>query len=214
MLKKIIKKKNILIVVPVRDQKIEKKNYLKKVNGKPILFHTIDECLKLKGRVKTIFSSSDKNLINISKKKYQSKIIYFLRNKENGLLNQNLRKELIQIFKVINLKFDVLVILSAEFPFKKYFYIEQAISKLLIHNFDKIVSTTFDTTNNYYKYTDKGIKLISNEKEGTLKYEKKVILKEAGGIWAFNYNSYLKNKINKISNIIVDELSGKNLFEI
>lgn len=212
--KKDNKKKNILIVVPVRDQKIEKKNYLKKVNGKPILFHTIDECLKLKGRVKTIFSSSDKNLINISKKKYQSKIIYFLRNKENGLLNQNLRKELIQIFKVINLKFDVLVILSAEFPFKKYFYIEQAISKLLIHNFDKIVSTTFDTTNNYYKYTDKGIKLISNEKEGTLKYEKKVILKEAGGIWAFNYNSYLKNKINKISNIIVDELSGKNLFEI
>lgn len=212
--KKDNKKKNILIVVPVRDQKIEKKNYLKKVNGKPILFHTIDECLKLKGRVKTLFSCSDKNLINISKKKYQSKIIYFLRNKENGLLNQNLRKELIQIFKVINLKFDVLVILSAEFPFKKYFYIEQAISKLLIHNFDKIVSTTFDTKNNYYKYTDKGIKLISNEKEGTLKYEKKVILKEAGGIWAFNYNSYLKNKINKISNIIVDELSGKNLFEI
>ena len=130
------------------------------------------------------------------------------------MLNQNLSKELIKIFKIKNLKSDVLVILSAEFPFKKYFYIEQAISKLIIHNFDKIVSTTFDTKNNYYKYSNKGIKLISNEKEGTLKYEKKVILKEAGGIWTFNYNSYLKNKINKISNIIVDEFSGKNLFEI
>ncbi len=212
--KKKFEEKNVLIVIPVRDQKIEKKNYLKKINGKPILFHTIDECLKLKGRIKVLITSSDKKLINTSKKKYKSKIKYFLRNEENALLNQNLSKELIKIFKIKNLKSDVLVILSAEFPFKKYFYIEQAISKLIIHNFDKIVSTTFDTKNNYYKYSNKGIKLISNEKEGTLKYEKKVILKEAGGIWTFNYNSYLRNKIHKISNIIVDEFSGKNLFEI
>ena len=107
-----------------------------------------------------------------------------------------------------------MVLLSAEYPFKKYFYIEQAISKLLLHDFDKIISTTFDTKNNYYQYSNKGIKLISNEKDGTMKYEKKVILKEAGGIWAFNYNSYLKNKYKKISNIIVDADAGKNLFNI
>ena len=112
------------------------------------------------------------------------------------------------------IKTDVLVILSAEFPFKKYFCIEQAISKLIIHNFDKIVSTTYDTNNNYYRYSNKGIKLISNEKDGTLKYEKKVILKESGGILVFNYNSYKNKKITKISNIIIDELSGRNLFEI
>lgn len=47
-----------------------------------------------------------------------------------------------------------------------------------------------------------------------MKYEKKVILKEAGGIWAFNYKSYLKNKFKKISNIIVDSETGKNLFSI
>ena len=47
-----------------------------------------------------------------------------------------------------------------------------------------------------------------------MKYEKKVILKEAGGIWVFNYKSYLKNKFKKISNIIVDEETGKNLFNI
>ena len=85
---------------------------------------------------------------------------------------------------------------------------------MLLHDFDKIISTTFDTKNNYYQYSNKGIKLISNEKDGTMKYEKKVILKEAGGIWAFNYNSYLKDKYKKISNIIVDADAGKNLFNI
>ena len=130
------------------------------------------------------------------------------------MLNQDIRQELIKIIKKIKIKTDVLVILSAEFPFKKYFYIEQAISKLIIHNFDKIVSTTYDTNNNYYRYSNKGIKLISNEKDGTLKYEKKVILKESGGILVFNYNSYKNKKITKISNIIIDELSGRNLFEI
>ena len=212
--KKNSKKKNILIVIPVRNQKIEKKNYLKKINNKPILFHTIDECLKVKSKAKILLTSSDERLIHFSRKNYKNKIKYFLRKEEDALLNQDIRQELIKIIKKIKIKTDVLVILSAEFPFKKYFYIEQAISKLIIHNFDKIVSTTYDTNNNYYRYSNKGIKLISNEKDGTLKYEKKVILKESGGILVFNYNSYKNKKITKISNIIIDELSGRNLFEI
>ncbi len=209
-----LRKKNTLIVIPIRDQKIEKKNYLKKIRGRPILFHTIDECLKIKGNNKILLTSSDQKLIDISKQTYKNKIQYFLRKEEDAFLNQDIRNELIKIIKKLSIKSEVLVILSAEYPFKKYFYIEQAISKLIIHNFDKIVSTTYDTNNNYYQYSNKGIKLISNEKDSTLKYEKNIILKETGGIWAFNFQSYLKKKIKKTSNIIIDEISGRNLFEI
>ena len=207
-------KTKILIIIPIRNQKIEKRNYLKKIKNKPIVFHTIDECLKIKKKISILLTTSDREIIKISKKKYKNKIIYSFRNDEDTSLNKNIRDGIVKIIKKAKYKPDILVLLSAEYPFKKYFYIEQAISKLLLHDFDKIISTTFDTTNNYYQYTNKGVKLISNEKDGTMKYEKKVILKEAGGIWAFNYKSYLKNKFKKISNIIVDSETGKNLFSI
>ncbi len=207
-------KTKILIIIPIRNQKIEKRNYLKKIKNKPIVFHTIDECLKIKKKISILLTTSDREIIKISKKKYKNKIIYSFRNDEDTSLNKNIRDGVVKIIKKAKYKPDILVLLSAEYPFKKYFYIEQAISKLLLHDFDKIISTTFDTTNNYYQYTNKGVKLISNEKDGTMKYEKKVILKEAGGIWAFNYKSYLKNKFKKISNIIVDSETGKNLFSI
>lgn len=207
-------KTKILIIIPIRNQKIEKRNYLKKIKNKPIVFHTIDECLKIKKKISILLTTSDREIIKISKKKYKNKIIYSFRNDEDTSLNKNIRDGIVKIIKKAKYKPDILVLLSAEYPFKKYFYIEQAISKLLLHDFDKIISTTFDTTNNYYQYTNKGLKLISNEKDGTMKYEKKVILKEAGGIWAFNYKSYLKNKFKKISNIIVDSETGKNLFSI
>ncbi|MDC1338221.1 glycosyltransferase family 2 protein [Pelagibacteraceae bacterium] len=212
--RKKFKKKKTLIIIPIRDQKIEKKNYLKKIKNKPILFHTIDECLKIKKNTSVLLTTSDIEIIKASKQKYKKNIIYSLRNDEETSLNENVRDGIIKILKKIKFKPDILVLLSAEYPFKRYFYIEQAISKLLLHDFDKIISTTFDTKNNYYQYSNKGIKLISNEKDGTMKYEKKVILKEAGGIWAFNYNSYLKDKYKKISNIIVDADAGKNLFNI
>lgn len=212
--KKKYKKTKILIIVPIRNQKIEKRNYLKKIKNKPIIFHTIDECLKIKKKISILLTTSDREIIKISKQKYKKKIIYSFRNDEDTSLNKNIRDGLIKIIKKSKYKPDILVLLSAEYPFKKYFYIEQAISKLLLHGFDKVISTTFDINNNYYQYTNKGVKLISNEKDGTMKYEKKVILKEAGGIWAFNYKSYLKNKFKKISNIIVDSETGKNLFSI
>lgn len=212
--KKKFKKTKTLIVIPVRNQKIEKRNYLRKIQNKPIIFHTIDECLKIKKEISILLATSDEEIIRVSKKKYKNKITYSLRNDEDTSLNQNIRDGIIKVIKKVKFKPDTLVLLSAEYPFKKYFYIEQAISKLLLHDFDKIISTTFDINNNYYQYSNKGVKLISNEKDGKMKYEKKVILKEAGGIWVFNYKSYLKNKFKKISNIIVDEETGKNLFNI
>lgn len=212
--KKKFQKTKTLIVIPVRSQKIEKRNYLKKIENKPIIFHTIDECLKIKKDISILLTTSDKEIIRVSKKKYKKKIAYSLRNDEDTSLNQNIRDGIIKVIKKLKFKPDTLVLLSAEYPFKKYFYIEQAISKLLLHDFDKIISTTFDINNNYYQYSNKGVRLISNEKDGKMKYEKKVILKEAGGIWVFNFRSYLKNKFKKISNIIVDEETGKNLFNI
>ena len=101
--------------------------------------------------------------------------------------------------------------MDVEYPFKKYFYIEQAISKLILHNCDQVISSIFEINNNYYQYSKNGIQLISNDKLSALRYEKKTILKEAGGITVIKYNAYKTNKVRKISNIIVDHESSKSI---
>lgn len=204
-----IKKLNIVGVIPVRGQKFEKKlPYLKKLENKPLLFHTIDEVIKSKMISKIILTSPDKKLLNKSKKKYNNKIIYHLRKKEHALLNTDLKIGLLDSLKKIKKKINLIVILDVEYPYKKYFYIEQAISKLVLHNCDQVVSSIFEINNNYYKYSKNGIQLISNDKLSALKYEKNTILKEAGGIRVLNYKSYRNNKIRRISNIIIDNKSS------
>ena len=160
---------------------------------------------------KIILTSPDKKLLNKSKKKYNNKIIYHLRKKEHALLNTDLKIGLLDSLKKIKKKINLIVILDVEYPYKKYFYIEQAISKLVLHNCDQVVSSIFEINNNYYKYSKNGIQLISNDKLSTLKYEKNTILKEAGGIRVINYKSYRNNKIKRISNIIVDNKSSVSI---
>jgi hypothetical protein len=106
---------------------------------------------------------------------------------------------------------DILSILNFEYPFRKFFYIEQALSSLIVNSSDAVIGTYADS-NNYYKYSDKGIKLISNERNNKLRLEKKIVFKEAGGFSIYNYSSYLNNKTSKITNVIIDKKHSFAIF--
>jgi len=67
---------------------------------------------------------------------------------------------------------------------------------------DKLIKNIEET---YYKYSKKGIKLISNKKNNSLKLEKNFILKDVGAFSVYNFKSYLKNDINKVTNIVLDD---------
>ena len=203
-----IKKLNIIGIGAVRGKKIENVHSLKKIKKKPLLFYTLDEAVKSKLISKIILTSPDTKLLSTTKKKYNNKIIYHLRKEEHALLNTHLRIGLLDSLKKIKKKIDLIVVLDVEYPFKKYFYIEQAISKLILHDCDQIISSIFEINNNYYKYSKNGVQLISNDKLSSLRYEKNTILKEAGGITVTRFEAYKKNKIKKISNIIIDKESS------
>ena len=136
-----------------------------------------------------------------------------MRKEEHALLNTHLRIGLLDSLKKIKKKIDLIVVLDAEYPFKKYFYIEQAISKLILHDCDQIISSIFEINNNYYKYSKNGVQLISNDKLSSLRYEKNTILKEAGGITVTRFDAYKKDKVKKISNIIIDKESSISISE-
>ena len=205
--KKKIKSVNVNCVIPVRGPGIDKFcNSLDKLNKKPLIFYTIDEAIKVREFKKIIISTADLNLINIIKKKYKNKLLYHNRRYALSGQNQDYRKSVLQALKEFNKEnVDVLSIMTIENPFRKAFYITQAISNLIIHESDLVIGTIPDIENNYYKYSKKGIKLVSNEKNHSLKLEKNLILKDVGAFSVYNFKSYLKNNINKVTNIVLDE---------
>ena len=142
------------------------------------------------------------------KSRYRNKILYHKRKTQEALLNQNFRISLINALKKFKLDPENLIVLTPEYPQRKFFYVEQAINKIFLHKLDKVISTTFDVDHNFYQYTKEGIKLISNDNQKLLRYEKKLILKETGGIVVFNFQALKKNIIKKVSNVIIDEESA------
>jgi len=208
-----LKNLKIVIIIPVRGPKIDKLKIFKLHQNKPFIFSSIDESLKVKNINKIILTSPDNLLLKKIKKKYRNKIQYHQRNYEQSKLNSNFKEGLLEALKEIK-KIDILVIILPQFAFDKSHYIEQAISKLVLHKLDKVISTVVENEKNFYKYTSNGLKLISNNSEDILKYEKNTVLIETGGIAAYNFKRYLKGNIKKISNIILNDYEIKDLSKI
>ena len=98
--------------------------------------------------------------------------------------------------------------------FDRSHYLEQAIGKLVLDNLDKVISTvTENIYTNFYKHSRNGVKLISNDNQKKLKYEKNLIFKETGGIIVYNYLNYKSNKIKKIGNIVIEKNEIKSLLQ-
>ena len=205
--KKKIKDLLINCVIPVRGPGIDPScRSLDLLNKRPIIFYTIEEALKVQDFNQVILSTSDKQLIKIVKKKYGKKICYHLRDKKLSILNLDFRYSILEAINKFNKRksIDIVAILTFENPFRKKFYIEQAISKLIIHKSDLAIGTLPDIDNNYYKYCNKGIEIINRYKNNLLRLEKNIILKDVGAFSIYNYNSYKNNTINKITNVILD----------
>ena len=205
-LSKIKKKLKINCVIPVRGKKIDLNcNSIELFNGEPLIFHTINEALKVKEFKKIIITTPDIDLIKKIKKKYKNKIYIHKREEILSSINMDYKNAVIEaINKFENVNPDLIAILTLENPKRKKHYIEQAISNLIIHKSDLVIGTIPDFENNYYKYTSKGIKLITNQKNRKLKLEKNIIHKDVGAFSLMKYSSYINNSLNKITNIVMD----------
>jgi glycosyltransferase involved in cell wall biosynthesis len=205
--KRKIKDLNINCVIPVRGPNVDKFcNSLELLKKKYLIFHTIDEALKIKEFAKIILTTSDLKLIKIVKNKYKENIFYHKRKKKLSQQNIDFKEPVINAVKKFNKGIlDILVIMTLENPFRKSFYIQQAISNLIIHDSDMVIGTVPDIENTYYRYSKRGVELISNEKNNKLKLEKNIILKDVGAFSVQKYKSYLKNNINKITNVVLDQ---------
>ena len=205
-LKKIKNKLKINCVIPVRGKKMDLNcSSLELFNGEPLIFHTINEALKVKEFKKIIITTPDNYLIKKLKKKYKNKIFIHRREEILSSINMDYKSAVVEaINKFENVNPDLIAILTVENPLRKKHYIEQAISNLIIHKSDLVIGTIPDFENNYYKYTSKGIKLVADQKNRKLKLEKNIIHKDVGAFSVMKYSSYISNNLNKITNIVMD----------
>ena len=207
-----IKLNKINIVLICRDKRVENINVLKKINNKTFLDHAIKDSLKCKFKKKTYLISESYEILKHVKKKYKKKVIIYKRKTEDAQLNKEFNPLLLNIFN--NNNFDILIVIQPNYFFDRAHYIEQGLSKLLINNLDKVITTSIQNINeNFYKLSKNGIKLISNNNEKKLKLLKNSIFKETGGVTIYNFNSYKKNRIKKTGNIIVENNEIKSLIK-
>ncbi len=205
-LKKIKNKIKISCVIPVRGKKADLNcNSLEIFNGQPLLFHTVDEALKVKEFKKVIVTTSDDILIKKLNNKYKKKICIHKREEILSSINMDYKQAIIDaINKFQKSNPDLIAILTLENPLRKKHYIEQAISNLILHKSDLVIGTVPDFQNNYYKFSPNGIKLLSDQKNKRLRLEKNIIHKDVGAFSIMKFSSYLNNEIKKITNIVMD----------
>lgn len=205
-LKKIKGKIKITCIIPVRGKKVDLNcNSLELLNGQPLIYHTINEALKIKELNKIIITTSDEFLLKKLKKKYKKKIFFHKRKEILSSINISFKESVIQaINKFEKRQPDLIAILTYENPLRKKHYIEQAISNSIIHKSDLVIGTVPDIDNNYYKFSSNGIKLLSNQKNIKLRLERKIIHKEVGAFAIYRYLSYRDDNIKKITNVIID----------
>ncbi len=201
------------IIFPIRGYDFEPNCLaLSKLNKKELIYYGLENCLKLKGDFKIILSTSDRDILNKSKFFFKNKILYHIREDkmsfENTHYDDAIKDAIQRVYK--GKKPDILVILDYKNPFRDEFLIEKAINTLLIHNYDLVCGVKKDIENNYLIYGSKGLRFLGNS-GNNIKFEKKAIYIEVGGINVIRYKSFLKSEpINKkrIGHIIIDEKSS------
>lgn len=134
----------ILGLIPARggSKGIPRKN-IKLLNGKPLLFHTIDEAKKSVLSQDIILSSEDEEIINLARKKGVS--VPFVRPLE---LSQDDTPSIEVIRHALNffidngIYFDAVCLLQVTNPFRSASLINQAVEKFVAADFDSIVSVS------------------------------------------------------------------------
>ena len=210
----LLKDKNIAIVIPVRGKTYDSTCLsMNKLNGKSLIYYTIDQAIKCNFKKKIILTTSDQEIIQKVKKRYKSKVKIHKREKKLSFENVDMKQSVVQsISKFYNRLPDILVILAFQNPLRESFYIEKAVNTLLLNSVKVLFSVKKEISNNYFLYGRHGLKSIrSNE---AMKLEREAVYKQIGGISVYDYKEYYKSKSyfkKPTGHILIDD---KSSFEV
>ena len=132
----LLKDKNVAIVIPVRGKTYDSTCLsMSKLNGKNLIFYTLDQAIKCNFKKKIILTTSDQEIIQKVGKRYRSKVKIHKREKKLSFENVDMKQSVVQaISKFYERMPDILVILAFQNPLRESFYIEKAVNTLLLNS--------------------------------------------------------------------------------
>lgn len=147
--------KKILAIIPARggSKGIPRKN-IKSLNGKPLLYYTIEEALKSKYIDRVTVSTEDKEIADLSK--VYGDDILLIRPKELAMDNTPGIDPILHAVKWFQSKgynYDYVICLQCTSPFRQVYQIDEAIEKLINEGADSIVSVCESEVNPFWMKT-------------------------------------------------------------
>jgi len=213
--KKNFKNKEIVCFVPVRGPSISNNCVsLKKINKKFIIVKVINDLLKVNKIKKIIIISSDINVEKVIKKNFltNKKVFFYRRTQKESLENTSYKDSIYRILKKLKKLPKFIILRNYEYPYLRIHFKESLINKMLIHNYDKIISVVEDYDKQIYIENKNGLKLVNNRNDEVLKLEQKSVFIQAGGIQMLKTKKFLsKNNLSQLTvgKLIIDKVSSK-----
>lgn len=195
--KKILNKKknSILAIVPITNNSIyEYNNPFVKLDGKPLMYYTLNEIKKNQSITDTIISTDDKKVQQYVKKYFKKFKVHLRKFEDNtNLSNQKIINNLIEE-KKIKKNYDIYCMLYISTPLRKSKHIDYSLSMMNIFNTDVLVSVS-EELSQLYRHDVNGLEKINNVSH-IIRFERDSIYRENGCIYLYKKNKIRENLEN------------------
>ena len=205
---------DIICFIPVRGPSINNSCVsLKKIKKKFLIVKIIDDILTVKEIKKIIVISSDTNIQKVIKKNFSNskKVFFSKRLITESLENTSFKSSIYKSLKKMKTLPKFMMIRNYEYPYLDIHFYKFLINKMLIHNYDKIISVVEDNSKQVYVETRNGLKLVNNRNDNLLKLEQKSIFIQAGGVQMIKTKKFLSKNISRdqtIGKVVIDKNSS------
>ncbi len=206
---------NCIAVIAVRGPKYDpNSNVFRKLKNKYLIDWTLQQIIKSSVK-KIVIATPDIKVVNYVKRKYISKkIVTFKRSDTTAAFNTPIDKIILETYKkyrLQNKKFDCLMSVSIEAPFRNYYDYDSMINVMKIFKTDAVVAVKQET-DNFYKHFGSGLKILNDDKK--LKLERNEIYRQVGKFYLLGKKLLQSNKTlpeGNIGHIVLDNDSALSL---
>lgn len=192
-------------------------NVFTKINKVNLIDYTLKEILNSEIN-KIIIATPDENLKKYIKSNFKTKKIIFLkRNISSALFNTSIDEIILKCFSKFRhknkKKYDAIMNIAIEAPFRKSFYFDSMISVMKIFKTDSVIAVK-NESDNFFKHTESGLKIINDDKK--LKLERNEIFRQVGKFYLISKKLLSKGIClpkGNIGHIVLDDVASLSLEE-
>lgn len=211
---KLSRKKNCLVIIPVRGKGIDKSSIAtNKLGDKLVIDWTISAALNAKRVGKVVITTPDDKIIKHVEENYSDDVIILKRSWKLAKFGSSIDETLTDLFENLPTRyrsFESVCVLFVEYPFRDSKYIDMSVDTMDLFGTERVISMR-STNHIFYKHS--GNTMIPVQNSYFVKQDKEQYFIESGGIYLVKRGTMFrdKHKDTKIGHINVDETSGLNI---